>query len=76
MYAESTAVYIYSSDPFSHGKVREATLQKTLKNHSEGPLSALPNCLLQLKVSLLLLPRCAGESPLTLHYLVSPEWAL
>jgi len=40
------------------------------------PLQPYLNCLLQFKVPFFLLPCCAGESPLTLHYLVSQEWAL
>lgn len=74
--AESPAV---TSTPLMPS-VLEKSERRLCRKHSKlvlrAPLQPYLNCLLQLKVSFLLLPCCVAESPLMLHYLVSQEWAL
>lgn len=76
MISRKPGCYIYSLVPL----VLEKSERWLCREHStlvlRIPLQSYLNCLLQLKVSFLLLPCCVAESPLMLHYLVSQEWAL
>lgn len=60
MMSRKPGCYIYFSDAFTPWKVRKVTLQRTFKTVLRVPLQPYLNCLLQLKVSPVLL-RCCGR---------------
>lgn len=76
MRSRKSGCYISSLMPSVLKKSERWLCREHSKLVLRAPLQSYLNCLLQLKVSFLLLPCCVAESPLMLHYLVSQEWAL